>query len=70
MQEPVLVINVGLRVDLVAAVESLPARYSQMLLLRDVQELTVGEMATKLQLSRQAVKGCLHRGSIAGSEIS
>ncbi|MGQ0800816.1 MAG: RNA polymerase sigma factor [Pseudomarimonas sp.] len=64
MPEPVLVVNEGLRIDLVAAVESLPAHYREVLLLRDVQELTVDEMAARLRLSREAVKGRLHRARL------
>lgn len=50
-----------LRLDLAAAIESLPADYRTVLLLRDVQELTIDEIGARLPASRQAVKARLHR---------
>jgi DNA-directed RNA polymerase specialized sigma24 family protein len=38
----------------------LPEHYRQIVLLRDVDELTIDEIAQSLSLSREAVKGRLH----------
>ncbi len=64
MQEPVYRVSEDLRIDIAAAIASLPAHYREVLLLRDVQELTVAEMATQLALTREAVKGRLHRARL------
>jgi RNA polymerase sigma factor (sigma-70 family) len=50
-----------LRVALAQALESLPAPAREVILLRDFEELTIGEMAVRLQLSPAAVKSRLHR---------
>jgi RNA polymerase sigma-70 factor (ECF subfamily) len=50
-----------LRLDLAAAIESLPANLRDVLLLRDVDELTIDEIGIRLFASRQAVKARLHR---------
>ena len=50
-----------LRIDLAAAIESLPAHYRDVVILRDVEELTVDEIAAALALTRESVKGRLHR---------
>ena len=49
-----------LRLDLTNAIQSLPEHYRQIVLLRDVDELTIDEIAQSLSLSREAVKGRLH----------
>jgi RNA polymerase sigma factor (sigma-70 family) len=64
MQEPVYRVSEELRIDIVAAIESLPAHYREVLLLRDVEELTIDEMTVRLQLTREAVKGRLHRARL------
>lgn len=51
----------SLRVDLVAALESLPAHYLEVILLRDFAELTIAEMAQKLGMQVPGVKSRLHR---------
>ena len=51
----------GLRTDLVRALESLPAGYREVILLRDFEELSVVEMAQQLELSVPAAKSRLHR---------
>ncbi|HVZ29829.1 MAG TPA: RNA polymerase sigma factor [Asticcacaulis sp.] len=53
-----------LRLDIAAAVQSLPLHYRDVLLLRDVEELTVEEIATRLQLTRESVKARLHRARL------
>lgn len=51
-----------LQIDLAAAIESLPAKYREAILLRDVQEYSIEEMAVGLKLTRAAVKSRIHRG--------
>lgn len=50
-----------LRLDVAAAIESLPEHYRRLVVLRDLQSLTVDEIGQELQLSREAVKGRLRR---------
>jgi RNA polymerase sigma factor (sigma-70 family) len=66
-----------LRLDLAAALESLPAHYLEVVLLRDFEELTIAEIAQRLDQQAGAVKSRLHRarelvreymlGPVAGS---
>lgn len=50
-----------LRIDLAAALESLPAHYLEVVLLRDFEELTIAEIAERLGEPVGAVKSRLHR---------
>lgn len=50
-----------LRIDLTAALESLPAHYLEVVLLRDFEELTIAEIAERLGEQSGAVKSRLHR---------
>lgn len=50
-----------LRIDLARALESLPAMYREVILLRDMEQLTISETAARLGLTREAVKSRLHR---------
>lgn len=50
-----------LRVDLVRALESLPAMYREVILLRDMEQLTTAEVAQRLCITRDAVKSRIHR---------
>ena len=50
-----------LRLDLANAIQSLPEHYRQIVVMRDVEEMTIDEIAQALALSREAVKGRLHR---------
>lgn len=50
-----------LRLDLAAALQSLPAAYLEVLLLRDFEELSLAEIAQRLGLSVAAAKSRLHR---------
>ena len=50
-----------LRIDLVRALESLPGSHREIVLLRDMQELTIAEIAQRLKLTRDATKSRLHR---------
>lgn len=56
--------NHELRLDLAAALQSLPEHYRQVLLLRDIEELTIDEIALRLGATRQAIKARLHRGRL------
>lgn len=51
----------GLRVDLAAAIESLPDKYREAIVLRDFEEYSITEMAETLRLTRAAVKSRIHR---------
>jgi len=50
-----------LRIDLANALESLPAHYLEMVLLRDFEELTIAEIAERLGEQPGAIKSRLHR---------
>ena len=50
-----------LRIDLVRALESLSAQHREVILLRDLQEMTIGEIAQVLGLTSEATKSRLHR---------
>ncbi|WP_219906247.1 RNA polymerase sigma factor [Photobacterium phosphoreum] len=56
--------NNDLRLDLIAAIHSLPDKYRAVILLRDLEELSIGEIADKLLLTRMAVKSRIHRGRL------
>ena len=56
------------RQDVAAALESLPAHYREIILLRDLEGLTIEEMAGQLGLSREAVKSRLHRARVLARE--
>ncbi|HEX5394541.1 MAG TPA: sigma-70 family RNA polymerase sigma factor [Rhodocyclaceae bacterium] len=51
----------ALRVDLANALESLPAHYLEVVLLRDFEELTIAEIAERLGEQPGAIKSRLHR---------
>ena len=51
-----------LRLDLVRALESLPDMYREVILLRDMEQLTIGEVADRLRITREACKSRIHRG--------
>lgn len=51
-----------LRMDLTRALESLPEMYRQVILLRDMEQLTIGEAADRLRITREACKSRIHRG--------
>lgn len=50
-----------LRIDLAEAIASLPDHYRAVILLRDVEELTIAEIAGRLQSTKPATKARLHR---------
>ena len=51
-----------LRIDLVRALESLPDMYREVILLRDMEQLTIAEAADRLRITREACKSRIHRG--------
>lgn len=51
----------ALRVDLARALESLPAHYLEVVLLRDFEELSIAEIAGRLNEAPGAIKSRLHR---------
>lgn len=51
-----------LRIDLTRALESLPGMYREVILLRDMEQLTIAEMADQLGITREACKSRIHRG--------
>ena len=53
--------DASLRIDLARALESLPAHYLEVVLLRDFEELTIGEISLRLGEQPGAVKSRLHR---------
>jgi len=50
-----------LRMDLAAAIQSLPPHYRDIVILRDIEEFTIDEIALSQGSSREAVKARLHR---------
>lgn len=60
--------DASLRLALVAALESLPAHYREVMLLRDLEELTIEEIAQRTQLTRANVKSRLHRARTLARE--
>lgn len=57
-----------LRHEVALALDALPAHYRRILLLRDLEGLSVAEMADRLQLTREAVKARLHRARALARE--
>ncbi|RBP08221.1 RNA polymerase sigma factor (sigma-70 family) [Roseiarcus fermentans] len=53
-----------LRLDLVAALESLPATHREVVLLRDFEEMTIGEISARIGLGREATKSRLRRARV------
>ncbi|MDJ0709545.1 MAG: RNA polymerase sigma factor [Woeseiaceae bacterium] len=50
-----------LRIDISKAIESLPEQYRSVIVMRDIEELSIGEMAERLGITRAATKSRLHR---------
>ena len=55
---------VDLRIDLCRAIQSLPEHYREVILLRDIEELSIDEIAVVLGLTRESVKARIHRARI------
>ena len=51
-----------LRIDVARALELLPEMYREVILLRDMEQLTIGEAADRLGITREACKSRIHRG--------
>lgn len=60
----------ALKVDLANALESLPAHYLEVVLLRDFEELTIAEIAGRLGEQPGAIKSRLHRAGELVREYS
>ncbi|PZO10130.1 MAG: RNA polymerase subunit sigma-24 [Lysobacteraceae bacterium] len=61
----------GLARDLAAAMESLPAHYREIVLLRDLEGMTLNELSQTLGLTIEATKARLHRArSLAREYLS
>ena len=58
----------GLARDLAMAMESLPAHYREIVLLRDLEGLTIEELSERLCLTREAAKARLHRARALARE--
>jgi DNA-directed RNA polymerase specialized sigma24 family protein len=57
-----------LRLDIARALESLPLEQRDVLLMRDFEGLSIGEMAERLGLTRAATKSRLHRARALARE--
>jgi RNA polymerase sigma factor (sigma-70 family) len=64
LEQPVVQPVDALRHDLGRAIESLPPHYREVILLRDWEELTIDEICSTLDLSREAAKARLHRARV------
>lgn len=60
--------DLDLRHDCAAALESLPAHYRQVILLRDVEGLAIAEIAAQLSTTPETVKARLHRARVMARE--
>lgn len=58
-----------LRVELVRALAALPENYRQIILLRDLEEMTIGEIGRRLSLSSEATKSLLRRARAAARKL-
>ena len=50
-----------LRIDLCRAIQSLPEHYREVILLRDIEEMSIDEITAVLGLTRESVKARIHR---------
>ena len=50
-----------IRIDLSRAIQSLPEHYREVILLRDIEELSIDEIVEVLGLTRESVKARIHR---------
>jgi RNA polymerase sigma factor (sigma-70 family) len=53
-----------IRIDLSRAIQSLPGHYREVILLRDIEELSIDEIAETLALTRESVKARIHRARL------
>ena len=66
---PAVVEQRALARDLAAALGALPAHYREIVLLRDLEGLTIEELADRLVLTPQATKSRLHRAQIGRAHV-
>jgi RNA polymerase sigma-70 factor (ECF subfamily) len=50
-----------IRTDLSHAIQALPGHYREVILLRDIDEMSIDEIAAVLGLTRESVKARIHR---------
>lgn len=50
-----------LRIDVAAAIASLPGHYRDIVVMRDLEELTIAEISARVHATKQATKARLHR---------
>ncbi|MDE2154990.1 MAG: sigma-70 family RNA polymerase sigma factor [Xanthomonadaceae bacterium] len=60
--------RVDLRCDLAAAIQSLPKKYREAVILRDFEEFSISEITDQLLLTRTAAKSRVHRGRLMVQE--
>ena len=53
-----------IRIDLSRAIQSLPDHYCEVILLRDIEELSIDEILGVLGLTRESVKARIHRARL------
>jgi len=53
-----------IRIDLSRAIQSLPEHYREVILLRDIEEMSIDEIAGVLGLTRESVKARIHRARL------
>ena len=53
-----------IRIDLSRAIQSLPDHYREVILMRDIEELSIDEIAGVLGLTRESVKARIHRARL------
>ena len=53
-----------IRLDLSRAIQSLPEHYREVILLRDIEELSIDEISEVLGLTRESVKARIHRARL------
>jgi RNA polymerase sigma factor (sigma-70 family) len=63
-QPPAVPQDAELRADLTAAIQSLPEHYRSVVILRDIEERTIGEVADAEGISREAAKARLRRARL------
>ncbi|KAF1718960.1 RNA polymerase sigma factor [Pseudoxanthomonas wuyuanensis] len=57
-----------LRQDVIAALQALPPHYREIILLRDLEGLSIDELAARLRIQPQAAKSRLHRARLLARE--
>jgi RNA polymerase sigma factor (sigma-70 family) len=57
-----------LRMDVARALAALPDKYRQIILLRDLEEMTISEIARRLTISGEAAKSLLRRARAAARQ--